>query len=195
MAQVTEESIKAKIVKIEYFQLPDSTVTICSITLNNGFSVRGESACVDPNIFNKDTGEKFAYKDAFDKLWELEGYLLAEQLYQNRTTLAVHRKTLALGSFGFALQALLDGGRVYRAGWNAANQWLSMTGKVGGHLVVADDFWSSNNRAFADANGGVARVMPCITLKNAQDQIVMGWVPSTGDLLTDDWCILPAVAQ
>ena len=191
MAQVTEESIKAKIVKVEYFQLPASTVTICSITLNNGFSVRGESACVDPAIFNKDTGEKFAYKDAFGKLWMLEGYLLAEQLYQNRTTLALHCKTLALGSFGFALQALLEGKRVYRAGWNAANQWLSMTGKADGQLVAADDFWSSNNRVFADDNGGVARVMPCVTLKNAQDQIVMGWAPSQGDLFATDWCILP----
>ena len=191
MTKVTEEGIKAKISKVEYFQLPDSTVTICSITLNNGFSVRGESACVDPTIYNKDVGEKFAYKDAFDKIWQVEGYLLAEHLYQNRTTLAVHRKTLALGSFGFALQALLENKRVYRAGWNATNQWLSITGKVGGHLVAAEDFWSGNTRAFAEDNGGVARVMPCITLKNAQDQIVMGWAPSQGDLFATDWCILP----
>ena len=191
MTKVTEEGIKAKISKVEYFQLPDSTVTICSITLNNGFSVRGESACVDPTIFDKDLGEKFAYKDAFDKIWQIEGYLLAEQLYTQRITGGITFRMLAPGSFGFALQALLDGKRAFRAGWNATNQWLSMTGKVGGHLVAADDFWSSNNREFAERNGGVARVMPCITLKNAQDQIVMGWAPSQGDLFATDWCILP----
>ena len=189
MAKVSKEDIMDKITRVEYFQLPDSTVTICSITLVNGFSVRGESACVDLAIFNKETGEKFAYEDAFGKLWQLEGYLLAEQLYQSRTKLALH--TLVPGSFGFALQALNDGKRVARAGWNGANQWLCKTGADGGTLVPSVKFWAPHNQAFADGNGGVARVMPSITLKNAQDQIVMGWAPSQGDLFATDWYILP----
>lgn len=35
-----------------FIVLPNSTVTICSITLDNGFSARGESACVDTRNFD-----------------------------------------------------------------------------------------------------------------------------------------------
>jgi hypothetical protein len=45
----------------------------------NGFSVRGESACVDPRNFNMEIGRNIAYRNAFNSLWALEGYLLAER--------------------------------------------------------------------------------------------------------------------
>lgn len=77
--KVTKDSIEAKIAKVDYIVLPDSTVTLCNITLKNGYSVRGESACVDPRNFNLDIGKGLAYKQAFDKIWPLEGYLLAER--------------------------------------------------------------------------------------------------------------------
>lgn len=80
--KVTKDSIEAKIAKIDYLVLPDSTVTLCNITLKNGYSVRGESACVDPRNFNVEIGKSLAYKQAFDHLWPLEGYLLAEQRFQ-----------------------------------------------------------------------------------------------------------------
>ena len=76
--KVTKESIEAKIAKVDYLVLPDSTVTLCNITMGNGFSVRGESACVDPRNFNVEIGKGLAYKNAFDRLWAFEGYLLAE---------------------------------------------------------------------------------------------------------------------
>ena len=77
--KVTKASIESKIEKVDYMVLPDSTVTLCNITLKNGFSIRGESACVDPRNFNIDIGKGLAYKQAFDKIWPLEGYLLAER--------------------------------------------------------------------------------------------------------------------
>lgn len=77
--KVTKASIEAKIAKVDYIVLPDSTVTLCNITLHNGYSVRGESACVDPRNFNVEIGKSLAFKQAFDKLWPLEGYLLAEK--------------------------------------------------------------------------------------------------------------------
>ena len=81
--KVTKDSIEAKVVKVDYLVLPESTVTLCNITLTNGYSVRGESACVDPRNFNVEIGKGLAYKDAFTKLWPLEGYLLAESRFQN----------------------------------------------------------------------------------------------------------------
>ena len=81
--KVTKDSIEAKILKVGYLVLPDLTVTLCNITLKNGYSIRGESACVDPRNFDVEIGKGLAYKDAFSKLWPLEGYLLAEHLWQS----------------------------------------------------------------------------------------------------------------
>lgn len=81
--KVTVESIKQRIKSTDYTILPNSTVTICNITLENGFSVRGESACVDSGNFNMEIGQEISYRDAFRKLWELEGYLLAERRFNN----------------------------------------------------------------------------------------------------------------
>lgn len=61
-------------------------VTVCIIILKNGFKVEGVSACVDPSSYDKALGEKFAFENAFEKIWQLEGYLLKEQMYQEQET-------------------------------------------------------------------------------------------------------------
>ncbi|WEI17129.1 Gp49 family protein [Acinetobacter proteolyticus] len=57
-------------------------LTICILTLENGFTVTGESACASPENFNKLLGQKIAFENARNKIWQLEGYLLKEKLYQ-----------------------------------------------------------------------------------------------------------------
>lgn len=78
--QLTLGDIKSKIKSVQYHIVPDSTTTICSLTLENGFVVNGESSCADPAAFNKEIGERFAYAFAVEKVWPLEGYLLKEKL-------------------------------------------------------------------------------------------------------------------
>lgn len=80
-ARVTKEYIESRITDIAYIVVPNTTVTIAHIELDNGFSVRGESACVDPKNFNQELGEKYAYENAFEKLWQLFGFLLAEKRF------------------------------------------------------------------------------------------------------------------
>lgn len=77
--KVTKAGIEARIAKTDFLVLPDTTVTICSITMVNGFSFRGESACVDAGNFKEDIGRELAQRDAFGKIWAFEGYLLAER--------------------------------------------------------------------------------------------------------------------
>ena len=57
-------------------------LTFCVITLKNGFTVTGESACASPENFDEEIGQKIAYDNAVNKIWPLEGYLLKEQLYK-----------------------------------------------------------------------------------------------------------------
>ncbi len=82
MTRVTNQSLDARIDKVEYQRLPGTTLTICIITMVNGFTVTGKSACVDPDNYDREKGEEIAYENAFQKLWPLEGYLLKERLYQ-----------------------------------------------------------------------------------------------------------------
>lgn len=70
-----------RIVKTVYTVLPDSTTTVCQLHMVNGYVVLGFSACVEPSNYNRALGEKYAYEDAINKLWPLEGYLLAELRY------------------------------------------------------------------------------------------------------------------
>lgn len=60
------------------------TVTICTITLDNGYSVRGEAACVNKENFDEQIGDRYAFDDAFKKLWPLFGFLLAETQFQEK---------------------------------------------------------------------------------------------------------------
>lgn len=75
--KVTEDYINSRIKSVEYDNVWGN-VTLCNITLDNGFSVRGESACVNPENFDPKIGNYIAHKNAFSKLWLLFGFLLTE---------------------------------------------------------------------------------------------------------------------
>lgn len=76
--KVTEQMLLDKIAHEQYYVFPDSTVTVCLLTLKNGFKVVGHSATVSPEEFDPAVGEKWAKEKAVDKMWELEGYLLKD---------------------------------------------------------------------------------------------------------------------
>lgn len=79
--RLTPDHIDAQITGQQFFVFPGTTVTICLLTLRNGFTVTGESACASPENFDEEIGRKIAREQARDKIWMLEGYLLKEKLY------------------------------------------------------------------------------------------------------------------
>jgi hypothetical protein len=79
---LTLADILAKVKRADYIVMPDSTTTVCQLRLENGYTVIGQSACVDQRKFNKAMGEQYAYNDALDKVWELEGYLLKQRRFE-----------------------------------------------------------------------------------------------------------------
>jgi hypothetical protein len=76
-----DATIKSKVFHV----FGDTCLTVCCLTLQNGFTVTGESACASPENFNQEIGEKIAFDNARDKIWMLEGYLLKQKLFEAPT--------------------------------------------------------------------------------------------------------------
>ena len=79
--RLTPALIDETIEKESYHRLTD-VLTVCVLTLRNGFTVTGESTCVSPENYNREEGNKIARENALDKIWVLEGYLLKQKLYE-----------------------------------------------------------------------------------------------------------------
>ena len=81
--RLTPALIDATIVHEEYFRVTNTTCTICSLVLQNGYVVVGKSAAVSMANFDEEIGRKVARDDAREQIWALEGYLLKERLKSN----------------------------------------------------------------------------------------------------------------
>ena len=80
-ARVTPERLEQVIAYEQYYVFPNTTFTACLLTLKNGYTVIGESACASPENFNAELGRKIARDNAKNKIWALEGYLLRQHLH------------------------------------------------------------------------------------------------------------------
>ena len=87
--RVTPADIEASIAKELFFtagqaarglNLPaspsDDLLTFCVLTLRNGFTVTGESACASPENFDAEIGRNIARQNAVAKVWPLLDYEL-----------------------------------------------------------------------------------------------------------------------
>lgn len=59
-------------------------LTICVITLKNGYTLIGKSACASPANYDEHLGRQIAYEDARKQIWALEGYLLRSKLSEQQ---------------------------------------------------------------------------------------------------------------
>lgn len=78
--RITPEMLDAEIAAEDYHVFPGSCLTVCALTLGNGFTVTGESACASPENFSAEIGRKIARANAREKLWPLLGFRLRDQL-------------------------------------------------------------------------------------------------------------------
>lgn len=78
--RITPSHLEEVITSEQYHVFPNTTFTACLLTLANGYTVLGESACASPENFNAELGRKIARENAKNKIWQLEGYLLKQKL-------------------------------------------------------------------------------------------------------------------
>lgn len=81
MNKLTVEYLNSLVNSAEYVH--QGLLTICTITLKNGFQLVGTSACVSKDNYDVQIGRNIAYENAFAKLWELEGYALKQRIYES----------------------------------------------------------------------------------------------------------------
>lgn len=89
--------------------------------------------------------------------------------YRDRTpTISTTLEVRADCDFSAALNAVIHGHRITRAGWNGRGQYVTAQRPDKHSKMTA----------------------PYLCLKNSQDDLVP-WVPSQGDLFARDWAVLP----
>ena len=74
------EDIDGQITGEDFYVFPNTTLTVCALTLRNGFVVTGESAAASPENFDDEIGRKIARDNARAKIWAFEGYTLRNYL-------------------------------------------------------------------------------------------------------------------
>jgi hypothetical protein len=72
--------IDAQIVAEQFHVFDGTVMTVCALTLKNGFMVVGKSAPASPENFDAELGKKIARDDARNQIWALEGYRLRSHL-------------------------------------------------------------------------------------------------------------------
>lgn len=83
-------------------------------------------------------------------------------------------------SFGAALETLMAGAKIQRAGWNGKGMWLA--------LVPADQWGLGSGQQYDSGHIG-SRLNPWIGMK-AADGSFFPWNPNNLDLLAEDWRIV-----
>lgn len=78
--RVTLKMVEESIAGETFTVLPSGRTTICELTLQNGFTVRGESSCVSIENFDVEVGQRVSREDAKRTVWLLLGYALRDQL-------------------------------------------------------------------------------------------------------------------
>jgi hypothetical protein len=80
MEKLTYEHIKSVIKTADYLQ--HGQLTVCVLTLQNGFTVTGESAGLSLATYDTEVSKKVAFDNAVDKVLMLESYLAKQRMFE-----------------------------------------------------------------------------------------------------------------
>lgn len=85
-------------------------------------------------------------------------------------------------NFGQAIEALKQGQRVARQGWNGKGMYLLL---FKGQEDIANAFGYGYGEVLGEFS-----FTDTIAMKTAQNTMVLGWLASQTDILSEDWVIL-----
>ncbi len=92
-------------------------------------------------------------------------------------------------NFGLALEALKQGRRIARRGWNGKGMFLFL---LTGGTVPKTAIHDPKLREVIDSKteGDTFEALPTIRMWTADNKVLTGWLASQTDMLSDDWEIL-----
>lgn len=90
-------------------------------------------------------------------------------------------------TFGEAIEALKQGKKVAREGWNGKNMFLWLKPST---VIKSDWCKDSLLKELCDNNGGEIEALGTICMKTADNKILTGWLASQTDMLMEDWIIV-----
>jgi len=90
-------------------------------------------------------------------------------------------------NFGKALEALKEGKKIAREGWNEEGMYLFL---LPGATVPIEHIHTEPLRTIAEANGGTVECLPTIRMLCADGKVLTGWIASQADLLSEDWRVM-----
>jgi len=76
--RITPDMVDAEITRTQFHVFSGSQLTVCCLTLKNGFTVTGESACASPENFDVQIGQTVAFANAREKIWAFLGFRLKD---------------------------------------------------------------------------------------------------------------------
>ena len=144
--RVTLDDVKDFIKSEEY--LYTQTLTFCVLTLKNGFTVTGESACASKENYNKEIGDRLAKENAQNKIWGLLGFELRSKLHLIETTAKPSGAIISLGAPRTAIGTkVVHFVAMTRQEYNNYRGWILPEGEDGsdnGYLVEYTDGGTPN---------------------------------------------------
>ena len=191
--KLTKEFLESE-VKEKHFTRIGDRITHCRIVTHSGFEFTGESAVVDAKNFDEKLGEQYAYEQALDGMWMPYGFWLHKALadHDNRLQPPSDDNKIeaqdvipegATFDFGTAVEALKQGARVAREGWNGKGMFL--------YYVPENKYPASRNEYGTMIGVFEDDMVPYgayIAMKTAQNNVVP-WLASQTDVLAEDWVI------
>lgn len=106
-------------------------------------------------------------------------------------------------TYGQALEALKEGKRASREGWNGKGMFVFkrpedeievdfIINKVKSLPQSVKDYFAKQDEKEQPSERGLRKVkfLPYLCMYSATGEIVNGWLASQTDMLSNDWCIL-----
>lgn len=79
--RITIEDAEGMVKATAFCRFPGTNMTVCCLTLQNGFAVTGESSCIRDEHFDEELGRKYARQMAIEKVLMLEGFRLKDAIF------------------------------------------------------------------------------------------------------------------
>lgn len=82
--RLTVGYLRSKIVEEQYHYFESTRTTVCSIRLDNGFSITTSVVCANPEHYDAEAGQKHAFNKALEKLRKREYYVMKQRLHEEQ---------------------------------------------------------------------------------------------------------------